>query len=67
MAKVTREAGFTKVEVIATKGKSGVFATLDSGATTTLAVYFVYDAKQNDRQNELSPGEATLSTAVGWG
>jgi acetylornithine deacetylase/succinyl-diaminopimelate desuccinylase-like protein len=48
MAKLAREAGFSRVDVIRTKGKPGVFATLDNGASTTLALYFMYDVKQFD-------------------
>ena len=48
MANLAREAGFTKIDVIPTRGKAGVFATLDNGAPTTLAVYFMYDVKQYD-------------------
>src|SRR5687767_3057247 len=48
MARLARDAGFTRVDVIPTKGKPGVFATLDNGAPTTLAVYFMYDVKQYD-------------------
>ncbi len=48
MAKLAREAGFQHVEVVPTKGKPGVFATLDSGAKTSLAIYFMYDVKQYD-------------------
>jgi acetylornithine deacetylase/succinyl-diaminopimelate desuccinylase-like protein len=55
MGKLAREAGFTKVEVIPTKGKAGVFATLDNGAPTTLAVYFMYDVKQYDPAEWSSP------------
>jgi FtsP/CotA-like multicopper oxidase with cupredoxin domain len=38
MAKLARDAGFQHVEVVPTKGKSGVFATLDVGAPTWLAI-----------------------------
>jgi acetylornithine deacetylase/succinyl-diaminopimelate desuccinylase-like protein len=55
MAKLARDAGFTRVDLIPTKGKPGVFATLDSGATTTLAVYFMYDVKQFDSKEWSSP------------
>jgi acetylornithine deacetylase/succinyl-diaminopimelate desuccinylase-like protein len=55
MAKLAREAGFTKVEIIPTKGKAGVFATLDSGAANTLALYFMYDVKQYDPAEWSSP------------
>src|SRR5262245_33157156 len=43
MATLARDAGFTKVDIIRTKGKPGVFATLDNGAAATLALYFMYD------------------------
>jgi hypothetical protein len=48
MAKLAREAGFQHVEIVETKGKPGVFATLDAGAPTTVGVYFMYDVKQYD-------------------
>lgn len=48
MAKLARDAGFTNVEIIKTAGKPGVFAALDAGAATTLALYFMYDVKQFD-------------------
>src|SRR5262245_50204288 len=48
MARLAREAGFTRVETIQSAGKPGVFATLDVGAPTTLAIYFMYDVKQFD-------------------
>ena len=32
MAQMAREAGFQRVEIVQTKGKPGVFATLDAGA-----------------------------------
>jgi acetylornithine deacetylase/succinyl-diaminopimelate desuccinylase-like protein len=55
MAKLAREAGFGKVEIIPTKGKAGVFATIDAGAPTTLALYFMYDVKQYDPAEWTSP------------
>jgi acetylornithine deacetylase/succinyl-diaminopimelate desuccinylase-like protein len=55
MAKLAREAGFTKVQVLPTKGKPGVFATLDNGAATTLGLYFMYDVKQYDPAEWSSP------------
>ena len=55
MAKLAREAGFTKVQVLPTKGKAGVFATLDNGAATTLGLYFMYDVKQYDPSEWSSP------------
>ena len=55
MAKLARDAGFTRVDIIPTKGKPGVFATLDNGAATTLAIYFMYDVKQYDPKEWSSP------------
>jgi acetylornithine deacetylase/succinyl-diaminopimelate desuccinylase-like protein len=55
MAKLAREAGFQRVDVVPTAGKSGVFATLDAGAKTWLAVYFMYDVKQYDPAEWSSP------------
>src|SRR5262245_2528738 len=48
MAKLARDAGFQRVEVIPTKGKPGVFAMLDNGAKNWLGIYFMYDVKQFD-------------------
>ena len=48
MAKLARDAGFQKADVIATDGKPGVFATLDAGAPKTVGLYFMYDVKQFD-------------------
>jgi len=55
MARLARDAGFTRVDLIPTKGKPGVFATLDVGAPTTLAIYFMYDVKQYDPKEWSSP------------
>jgi len=55
MAKLAREAGFDHVEVVPTQGKSGVFATLDAGAATSLGIYFMYDVKQYDPSEWSSP------------
>src|SRR5262249_23019222 len=46
MAKLARDAGFQKADVINTDGKPGVFATLDAGAPKTVGLYFMYDVKQ---------------------
>lgn len=43
-----QEVGFQHTELIDTKGKPGVFATLDAGAPKTLGIYFMYDVKQFD-------------------
>jgi acetylornithine deacetylase/succinyl-diaminopimelate desuccinylase-like protein len=55
MARLAREAGFGRVDIIPTAGKPGVFATLDAGAPTTLALYFMYDVKQYDPSEWSSP------------
>jgi acetylornithine deacetylase/succinyl-diaminopimelate desuccinylase-like protein len=55
MAQLARDAGFEKVEMVPTRGKPGVFATLDSGAANTLAIYFMYDVKQFDPSEWSSP------------
>ena len=48
MARLAREAGFQRVQVLDTDGKPGVFATLDAGAARTVGLYFMYDVKQFD-------------------
>lgn len=55
MARLARDAGLTRVDVIPTRGKPGVFGTLDNGAATTLAIYFMYDVKQYDPKEWSSP------------
>ncbi|HSD18119.1 MAG TPA: M20/M25/M40 family metallo-hydrolase [Thermomonas sp.] len=55
MAKLAREAGFQKVEILGTDGKPGVFATLDAGAAKTVGLYFMYDVKQYDPAEWSSP------------
>jgi acetylornithine deacetylase/succinyl-diaminopimelate desuccinylase-like protein len=55
MARLARDAGFTRVDLVPTAGKPGVFATLDAGAATTLAIYFMYDVKQFDPSEWSSP------------
>lgn len=55
MAKLARDAGFQKVEIIQTSGKPGVFATLDAGAEKTVGLYFMYDVKQFDPAEWSSP------------
>ena len=55
MAKLAREAGFQRVDMIPTAGKPGVFATLDTGAKVSLAIYFMYDVKQFDPAEWSSP------------
>jgi len=68
MAKLARDAGFQKVEVLDTDGKPGVFATLDAGAAKTVGVYFMYDVKQFDPTEWSSPPlEARLVERPGMG
>jgi acetylornithine deacetylase/succinyl-diaminopimelate desuccinylase-like protein len=68
MAKLARDAGFQRVELVPTKGKPGVFATLDSGATTWVGIYFMYDVKQFDPAEWTSPPlEARLVDKPGLG
>jgi acetylornithine deacetylase/succinyl-diaminopimelate desuccinylase-like protein len=55
MAKLAREAGFAKVEIIPTSGKPGVFGVLDAGAPTTVGLYFMYDVKHFDPAEWSSP------------
>ncbi|MFT3706951.1 MAG: M20/M25/M40 family metallo-hydrolase [Archangium sp.] len=55
MMTLAREAGFQRVERVATDGKPGVFATLDAGAEKTLGLYFMYDVKQFDPKEWSSP------------
>jgi acetylornithine deacetylase/succinyl-diaminopimelate desuccinylase-like protein len=55
MARLARGAGFGRVDIIPTAGKPGVFATLDAGAATTLALYFMYDVKQYDASEWSAP------------
>ncbi|SFN27528.1 M20/M25/M40 family metallo-hydrolase [Dokdonella immobilis] len=55
MAKLARDAGFQKVEILETDGKPGVFATLDAGAKKTVGLYFMYDVKQFDPSEWSSP------------
>ena len=68
MAKLAREAGFQKVEVLTTDGKPGVFATLDAGAAKTVGLYFMYDVKQYDPAEWTSrPLESKLVDKPGLG
>ena len=55
MAKLARDAGFQRVDLIQTKGKPGVFATLDAGAPNWIGIYFMYDVKQFDPAEWSSP------------
>jgi len=68
MARLARDAGFQRVDLIPTKGKPGVFATLDSGAPNWVGIYFMYDVKQFDPTEWSSPPlEAKLVDKPGLG
>src|SRR5258706_6358070 len=63
-----REAGFSQVTKVPTDGQPGIFATLDSGATKTLGLYFMYDVKQVDPAEWSSPPwDAALVDKPGLG
>ena len=55
MRQLALDAGFQKARIVPTSGVDGVFATLDAGAPTTLAVYFMYDVKHYDPAEWSSP------------
>jgi acetylornithine deacetylase/succinyl-diaminopimelate desuccinylase-like protein len=55
MRRLALDAGFQQAKIIPTAGVPGVFATLDSGAKTTLGIYFMYDVKQFDPAEWSSP------------
>src|SRR5260370_14624665 len=68
MAKLAEQAGFTGVKIIPTSGKPGVFGRLDSGAKTTVAVYFMNDVKQFVPEEWSSPPlEGRLVEKAGLG
>ena len=55
MRQLALDAGFQKARIVPTDGVDGVFATLDSGAKRTVAVYFMYDVKHYDPAEWTSP------------
>jgi len=68
MAKLARDAGFQRVELVQSAGKPGVFGILDAGAPTWLAIYMMYDVKQFDPAEWSSPPlEARLVDKPGLG
>src|SRR6184192_516416 len=68
MMRLARDAGFKKTTRIDTDGHPGVFATLDAGAATTVAVYFMYDVKQADPAEWSSPPfDAAIVDKPGFG
>ncbi len=68
MAKLARDAGFQKADVITTDGKPGVFATLDADAPKTVGLYFMYDVKQFDPAEwSSSPTDAQIVDKPSFG
>jgi acetylornithine deacetylase/succinyl-diaminopimelate desuccinylase-like protein len=68
MAKLAQDAGFTGVKLIPTSGKPGVYGKIDAGASTTMAIYFMYDVKQFVPEEWSSPPlEARLVQKEGLG
>src|SRR5438477_359142 len=68
MMRLARDAGFQKATRVDTDGHPGVFATLDAGAATTVAVYFMYDVKQADPAEWSSPPfDAAIVDKPGFG
>jgi acetylornithine deacetylase/succinyl-diaminopimelate desuccinylase-like protein len=55
MRQLALDAGFQRARIVETGGVPGVFATLDAGAKTTLAIYFMYDVKHYDPAEWSSP------------
>jgi len=55
MRRLALDAGFQKARIVQSGGVPGVFATLDTGAKTTLGIYFMYDVKQFDPAEWSSP------------
>ncbi len=68
MMRLLRDAGCDYVTKCPTDLHPGVFATLDSGAPKTLAVYLMYDVKQVDPSEWSSPPfDPTLVESPGLG
>lgn len=68
MRQLALDAGFQHAEIVQSKGKPGVFATLDAGAKKTLGLYFMYDVKQFDPAEwEHPPLEGKLVERAGMG
>src|SRR5262245_19238526 len=55
MQHLARDAGFQAAEIVQTDGSPGVYATWDVGAPKTLGVCFMYDVKQFDPAEWISP------------
>jgi acetylornithine deacetylase/succinyl-diaminopimelate desuccinylase-like protein len=55
MIQLLKDAGFQMAKKMPTKRHPGVFATLDAGAPKTLGLYFMFDVKQADPAEWISP------------
>ncbi len=63
-----KDAGFQTATRMPTDGQPGIFATLDAGAKRTVGMYFMYDVKQADPSEWMSPPfEANLVDKPGFG
>jgi acetylornithine deacetylase/succinyl-diaminopimelate desuccinylase-like protein len=68
MMNMLKDAGFSGVTKMPTDGQPGVFATLDVGAPRSLGVYYMYDVKQVDPSEWVSPPfDAALADKPGLG
>lgn len=68
LMEMLKEAGFQNVEKVPTDGNPGVHAVMDNGAAKTLGLYFMYDVKQADPSEWMSPPfEARLVDKPGFG
>ena len=68
MMQMLKEAGFQQCRLMPTDGQPGVFATMDNGASRTIALYFMYDVKQVDPSEWTSPPwDAALVERPGLG
>jgi acetylornithine deacetylase/succinyl-diaminopimelate desuccinylase-like protein len=63
-----KDAGFQSATRMPTDGQPGIFATLDAGASHTVGMYFMYDVKQVNPAEWISPPfEANLVDKPGFG
>lgn len=63
-----KDAGFQTATRMPTDGQPGIFATLDAGAPHTVGMYFMYDVKQVNPAEWISPPfEANLVDKPGFG
>ncbi|MCI3131036.1 M20/M25/M40 family metallo-hydrolase [Phenylobacterium aquaticum] len=63
-----KDAGFQTATRMPTDGQPGIFATLDAGAPRTVGMYFMYDVKQVNPAEWISPPfDANLVDKPGFG